>query len=73
MKQFLGIFALSVVLCYFFVAIVAALIIENFFLLIIFVALIVSVLGTVLVRQTTKIADLETRIETLENPSDDEE
>jgi len=44
MKNFLGTFAMSLILCYFFVFFGGVLIIENFWAILVFVALIITMM-----------------------------
>jgi hypothetical protein len=69
MKNFLGIFAASLMLCYVFLFFGGVLIFENFWAILVFVALIITIVTTVFIHQETKIEELEARIKTLESQS----
>ena len=66
MKNFLGTFAISIILCYIFLFFGGAFIFENFWAVLVFVALIIAILTTVFIHQETKIEELEARIKILE-------
>ncbi|MGI6227357.1 MAG: hypothetical protein ACOYJ1_13995 [Peptococcales bacterium] len=70
MKNFLGTFAISLILCYIFLFFGGVLIFENFWAILVFVAFIIAILITVFIHQETKIEELEARIKTLESKSD---
>ncbi|AET67835.1 hypothetical protein Desor_2233 [Desulfosporosinus orientis DSM 765] len=67
MKNFLGTFVISLILCYIFLFFGGALIFENFWAIIVFVALIITILTTVFIHQEIKIEELEARIKTFES------
>ncbi|WP_069999954.1 hypothetical protein [Cellulosilyticum sp. I15G10I2] len=69
MKNFLGTFAISLILCYIFLFFGGVLIFESFWAILVFVALIIAILITVFIHQETKIEELESRIKTLESQS----
>ncbi len=69
MKNFLGTFAISLILCYIFLFFGGVLIFENFWAILVFVALIIAILTTVFIHQETKIEELEARIKILESQS----
>ena len=73
MKNFLGTFAISLILCYLFLFFGGVLIFENFLGILVFVALIIAILITVFIHQETKIEELESRIEILESQSEPKE
>ncbi|KJS22215.1 MAG: hypothetical protein VR72_06270 [Clostridiaceae bacterium BRH_c20a] len=73
MKNFLGTFAISLILCYIFLFFGGILIFENFWAILVFVALIIAILITVFIHQETKIEELEARIKTLESKSEPKE
>ncbi|MDD4753127.1 MAG: hypothetical protein PHT78_07760 [Desulfitobacteriaceae bacterium] len=67
MKNFLGTFAVSLILCYFFLLFGGVLIFENFWAILVFVALIITIIAKMFIYQETKIEKLEERIKTLES------
>lgn len=69
MKNFLGTFAISLILCYIFLFFGGILIFENFWSILVFVALIMTILITAFIHQEIKIEELESRIKTLEEKS----
>lgn len=69
MKNFLGTFAISLILCYIFLFFGGILIFENFWSILVFVALIMTILITAFIHQEIKIEELESRIKTLEDKS----
>lgn len=73
MKDFLGTFAISLILCYIFLFFGGVLIFENFWAILVFAALIIAILITVFIHQETKIEELEGRIKTLESKSEPKE
>lgn len=73
MKNFLGTFALSLIICYIFLFFGGVLIFENFWAILVFVALIITILITIFMHQETKIEELEARIKTLESQSEPKE
>ncbi len=74
MKNFLGTFAISLILCYIFLFFGGILIFENFFwAILVFVALIIAILITVFIHQETKTEELEARIKILEAQSEPKE
>lgn len=73
MKNFLGTFATSLILCYIFLFFGGTLIFENFWAILVFAALIIAILITVFIHQETKIEDLEARIKTLESQREQRE
>jgi uncharacterized membrane protein YciS (DUF1049 family) len=70
MKNFMGTFAMSLILCCIFLFLGGVLIFENLWATLVFVALIITILITVFIHQETKIEDLEARIKTLESQSE---
>jgi hypothetical protein len=73
MKNFLGTFVISLILCYIFLFFGGALIFENIWAIIVFVALIIAILTTIFIHQVIKIEELEARIKTLESRSEPKE
>lgn len=67
MKEFIGTFIISLILCYLFLFWGGFLIFENIWALLVFAAFIISILITVFISQEKKIEDLEKRIKVLES------
>lgn len=67
MKNFLGTFIISLILCYVFLFFGGVLIFENFWAIIVLAAFIIAILITVFMHQETKIEELESRIKMLES------
>ena len=65
MKNFIGTFVISLVLCYILFFIYEVLIYRNGWAIILFVALIITIITTVFMHQEIKIEGLEERIKTL--------
>ncbi|MDD4568633.1 MAG: hypothetical protein PHE70_00685 [Tepidanaerobacteraceae bacterium] len=73
MRDFLGTFAISLILCYVFLLFGGVFIFENFWAILVLVAFIIAILITVFIHQETKIEELEARIKTLESQSEPKE
>ena len=66
MKNFLGMFGMTFIVCGVFIFFGGALIFENFWAAIAVVAFLLSIFITALLHQETKIEELEERMKTLE-------
>lgn len=70
MKSFFGTFVICLILCYAFLLFGGGFILGNIWATLVFVALIITILITILIHQETKIEELETRIKILESQSE---
>ncbi|HQA59858.1 MAG: hypothetical protein WBJ82_06590 [Tepidanaerobacteraceae bacterium] len=73
MKDFLATFLIVLIFCYFFLFFGGVIVLENIFAGLVFVALVISILITLYIRQETKIEELEARIKNLETKSEAKE
>ncbi|WP_304509970.1 hypothetical protein [Anaerotignum sp.] len=73
MKSFFQTFVMSLIVCYVIFFFVGGLIFENLWALLMLIALVISILINQFIYLETKIEELETRIKTLEKPSEHED
>ncbi|GIO26340.1 hypothetical protein [Ornithinibacillus bavariensis] len=65
MKEFIGTLLVCIVICWIFAFFFFGLIVENIWVLIIFIALVLAVLITILIKQDARIEELEKKMEAL--------
>ena len=70
MKNFLGTFVTSLILCYIFLFFGGFIIFENLWAVLILASFIIAILITAFIHQETKIEELEKRISTLESKNE---
>ena len=71
MKEFIGTFLVSIVICWIVAFFFIGLILDNIWALIIFIAFLLAVLITVFMKQESRIEDLEEHVENLLNNKQD--
>ncbi|RPF54337.1 hypothetical protein [Aquisalibacillus elongatus] len=71
MKEFVGTFFACLVICYVATFFFAYLILENIWIIVTLIALFLSVLITIFIKQETRIEELEKRVEKLLNNKQD--
>ncbi|NSL53122.1 hypothetical protein [Calidifontibacillus erzurumensis] len=71
MKEFIGIFLVSIIICWMFAIFFIGFIVENAWVLIIFIAFVLAVIVTIFIKLVSRIEDLERKVEKLLNNKQD--